>query len=255
MKIEIVQYPALNDNYNFLLRDKDSDLVAAIDPSDFQGTKNKLHEKGWRLDQIWNTHHHPDHIGGNQELKQEFRCQLRIPEYDQQRIKGNDIKNKDGDQFEFGSSQFEVLYLPGHTLGHIAYHCAEDQVLFIGDVIFAMGCGRVFEGTMEQMYSSIERVKSLDPDTLLYCAHEYTLANGRFAMSVEPQNSRLIDRMQKVNKLRQQGLPTVPTRLRDELNTNPFMRTDSMEIRMNLKMESASAEEVFAELRSRKDHF
>ncbi len=255
MKLEIVQYLALKDNYNYLIRDPESGKVATIDPSEPNPTRNKLQEKKWHLDYILNTHHHPDHIGGNPELAREFRPQVIIPEYDQHRIPGFHKTVKDNDEFLFGEHKVKVMFLPGHTLGHIVYYFEAAKALFCGDVVFSMGCGRLFEGTPKQMFESLKRIKELPDDTMIYCAHEYTEDNGRFALSLEPSNSKLIERLKEVRELRKGLLPTVPSNLKQEKLTNPFLRWDSMELRMTLGMEKATDLEVFTETRKRKDVF
>ena len=255
MKLEIIQYLALQDNYNYLIREPESGFVATIDPSEAAPTRNKLQEKGWSLQMILNTHHHPDHIGGNKELEHEFRPQVYAPSYDEHRIAGAHHYVSEGDTVKLGELELQVMYLPGHTSGHIAYYIPEAKSLFCGDVLFSLGCGRLFEGSPEEMFTSLKRIRNLPDDTKIYCAHEYTEANGEFALTLEADNSRLIDRVKQVRELRAKGLPTVPSTLKLEKATNPFLRWDALALRVSLGLEKASDLEVFTETRRRKDHF
>lgn len=239
--IEILQIPALNDNYIYLLHEPESSLTAAIDPALAEPVLEALDERGWKLSHIFNTHHHSDHVGGNLELKQKTGCIILGMESDRQRIPGIDSTLKDNQIMEWGKTRIKVLSLPGHTSGHGAFWFFEENALFCGDVLFSLGCGRLFEGTAEQMWRSLERIKTLPCETLIYCAHEYTQSNGRFALSLEPDNLDLIDVMKKVNEKRSQELPTVPSKLSQELLTNPFLR--------------AKDAESFAKIRQLKDTF
>lgn len=255
MSLEIHQLPAFDDNYLYILRDPVSGETAAVDPGDAQVILEFLKTKKWTLNKIFITHHHFDHTGGVAALKQKTEAEVYAPKYDEHRIPQVDHWVEDGSEVSVGSHRANVMFLPGHTLGHIAYHFKKDKALFSGDVLFAMGCGRLFEGSPAQMHQSLSKVKSLPPETMIYCAHEYTLANGRFALSVDPQNSDLLSRMDEVERLRSEDTPTIPTKLSDELKTNPFLRCDDRELRKTLDLVTTPEPQVFAEIRKRKDNF
>lgn len=256
MALAVELLPAFQDNYIFLLRDQESGAVAVVDPGDAKPVFSALEKRGWKLHSIFLTHHHPDHVGGVTALKEHFDCEVIGAERDQHRLPGVTRRVREGQQISLGHSQCQVLEVPGHTLGHIAYWFAEDRSLFCGDTLFAMGCGRLFEGTAEQMWTSLTKLTNLPGNTQVFCAHEYTQANGRFAKSLEPHNTALLERLKLVEESRKQGLPTIPTTIDWELLTNPFLRPDSEEIRRNLgSSEDAEAWRVFAEIRKHKDQF
>ncbi|MGI9412780.1 MAG: hydroxyacylglutathione hydrolase, partial [Hyphomicrobiales bacterium] len=198
---------------------------------------------------------HFDHTGYNEDLKSKFGCVVVGPRPEAAKIPGLDISVGDGDSYEFGPHTADIIETPGHTLGHIAYHFAADRVAFVGDTLFALGCGRVFEGTMEQMWTSLEKLSALPADTVIYCGHEYTQANARFAVTVEPGNRALADRVREIDALRAEGRPTVPTTIALELETNPFLRPADPGVQKELGMEGAAPADVFAEIRRRKDSF
>jgi hydroxyacylglutathione hydrolase len=253
--ISVHMFPCLSDNYGYLLHDADSGLTAAIDTPDAGAIIRELEAKGWELSHILNTHHHGDHAGGNLELRQRTGCRIIGPAADAARIPGLDRGVRDGDVIDFGSHRIEVFDTPGHTRGHIVYLLRDDRIAFVGDTLFSLGCGRLFEGTPEQMWASLQKIMAWPDDTQLYCAHEYTLANGRFARTIEPGNAALADRLADVESLRAAAQPSVPSTLSLEKRTNPFLRADSAEIRRVLGMPDASAVEVFARTRELKDAF
>ena len=253
--MDIFQYKVLDDNYNYLLHDQVSGLTAVVDPSEYKSTMLALKENNWNLDYIFNTHHHYDHIGGNNELRKHFECQIYGPNDRLNRIPNTTRRFEDKDEFKFGETQIKVLSLPGHTESHIAYWIPKHSAVFCGDVVFALGCGKIFEGTPETMYESVMKVAELPKDTKIYCAHEYTLNNARFALTLEPGNRQLQSRFEEVERLREKGIPTVPSLIGDEIDTNPFLRSSSKEIREKLNMEMAKDWEVFAEMRRRKDNY
>ncbi len=253
--LTILQISALTDNYIYLLHDPESKETAVIDPPVAKPVLNLLNEQNWSLKYILNTHHHWDHIGGNDELKRANRCQIAASRYDQTRIPEVDIALDEGDVIQLGDQQLNVFETPGHTLGHIVFYAKESQALFCGDTLFGMGCGRLFEGSAEQMWHSLLRIKLLPAETHIYCAHEYTENNGRFALTLEPQNSRLHQRMSQIRQQRVAGLSTIPSTLADELATNPFLRTDCTELQTQLGLQNASEIEVFAKIRQLKDKF
>lgn len=227
--LAIHQFPCLQDNYGFLARDESTGATATIDTPDPVRILQEADKKGWRITHILNTHHHPDHAGGNLEIKKATGCTVVGPAGERDKIPGLDIAVGDGDVVELGERRARVFEVGGHTKGHIAYWFGEDQAAFVGDTIFAMGCGRLFEGTPEQMWKSLSKLMALPLETKLYCAHEYTAANARFALTVEPANRALIARAQAVEEARARGEPTVPTRLDLELETNPFLRAGSVQ--------------------------
>ena len=253
--LEVYQFPCLQDNYGFLIHDSATGATAAIDTPEVAPINRALADRGWQLTHILNTHHHFDHAGGNDALKAQWQCQVVGAAIDAERIPGIDLEVKDGESLAFGSAQAEVLEVPGHTSGHIAYYFAEAQIAFVGDTLFALGCGRLFEGTPQQMNDSLNKLMALPDDTMVYCAHEYTEANAAFAATVEPDNPALQQRIQDIQRLREAGQPTVPTSIGLERATNPFVRADSSELQSVLGMVGADAVDVFAETRRRKDHF
>ncbi|MBV61037.1 MAG: hydroxyacylglutathione hydrolase [Nevskiales bacterium] len=253
--LQVHQFPCLSDNYGFLIRDEATGVVACVDTPDAHAIARQLDDLGWSLDMILNTHWHPDHVGGNQALKARFDCEIIGPAGERDRIPGLDRIVGEGDGVQVGESQAEVLHTPGHTLGHIVYHFVDQQLAFVGDTLFAMGCGRLFEGTAEQMWDSLSRLRQWPTETVIYCAHEYTQANARFALSVDGQNAALRRRAEEVDTRRAADEATVPTNLALECATNPFLRADDAGLQLALDMPGAPPASVFAELRRRKDVF
>jgi len=253
--IEIEQFPCLSDNYGYLIHDPKTEKTAAIDTPEIAPILTVLEKKGWNLTHIFNTHHHYDHAGGNLELKEKTGCTIYGPRGERDKIPGIDIAVDQDDSFSFGSYQVDVLNVGGHTLGHIAYHFPECGAAFVGDALFALGCGRMFEGTAEQMWGSLSKLSSLAPHTSVFCAHEYTLSNAKFAVTVDPDNQALLSRVQEIEAARAENKPTVPTTIALELETNPFLRAGDQGIRAQLGMQDASDVAVFAEIRMRKDNF
>ncbi|MGR8941858.1 MAG: hydroxyacylglutathione hydrolase [Gammaproteobacteria bacterium] len=253
--LEIIQIPVLTDNYIYLIHDPASGDTAAVDPAEARPVLDVLAAKGWKLTSVLNTHHHWDHVGGNLELQQHTGCQVIAPAADRHRIPGIDRGVSEGDTVMLGTHGARVLCTPGHTLGHVAYHFKDDNLLFCGDTLFVMGCGRLFEGTAEQLWHSLQRLKALPADTLIYCTHEYTQNNGRFALTVEPDNQALQDKMRRVAALRANNQPTVPSTLAEELATNPFLREDSPSLRKTLGLLDSMPVEIFAKVRQLKDRF
>ena len=255
MSIQVKQIPCLDDNYGFLVHDTATGSTASIDTPEVEPINKALAEQGWKLTHILNTHHHFDHAGGNEALKAQWGCQVIGAANDAERIPGIDRQVVDGEVFELGSASVHVLEVPGHTSGHIAYHFADDKVAFVGDTLFALGCGRMFEGTAEQMWGSLEKLMALPDETLVYCAHEYTQANAAFAITVEPDNQALQARVEEIASLRAQDIPTVPTSIGLERQTNPFVRPDSGNLQQTIDLVGADPVAIFAETRKRKDHF
>ena len=229
MALEIIRIPVLSDNYVWLVHEPVSGETMVVDPAVAPPVLEEAERRGWRITQIWNTHWHPDHTGGNVDIKAVTGCVITGPAAEAARIPTLDVQVKEGDTVRLGSVEAQVIDVPAHTAGHIAFHFAEDRAAFVGDTLFAMGCGRLFEGTPEQMYSNMRKLEILSDDTAVYCAHEYTLSNGRFALTVEPDNEALVGRMAEVIAMRERGEPTVPTSIALERATNPFMRATSVQ--------------------------
>jgi hydroxyacylglutathione hydrolase len=227
MSIEIVRIPVLSDNYVWLIHDDTSAETVAIDPAVAEPVLAAAAERGWMITQIWNTHWHPDHTGGNAEIKAATGCTITGPEAEAARIPTLDMQVKGGDLPSIGDHEALVIDVPAHTAGHIAYYLPEAKAAFVGDTLFAMGCGRLFEGTAEQMFANMRKLEELPGETNVYCAHEYTLSNGRYAVVAEPENEALAARMAEVISMRDRGEPTVPTTIALEMATNPFMRATS----------------------------
>lgn len=238
--ITVVPVPVLRDNYVWLLHDAATGETAAIDPSVDQPVLDAAEAHGWRIDQLLNTHWHPDHTGGNAGIKAATGCPITAPA-EAERVGAVDRVVAEGDRVTVGRLEAEVWEIPAHTAGHIAFHFKDAGLIFVGDTMFAMGCGRLFEGTPEQMFANLKRLAALPADTLVYCGHEYTLANARFAITVEPGNAALVERIRQVEQARAEGRVTLPTTIGEERATNPFMR-------------APSADE-FARLRAMKDSF
>jgi hydroxyacylglutathione hydrolase len=237
--MQIVPVPAFSDNYLWLVHDDASGDTAVVDPGDAAPVLAETARGGWTISQVWNTHWHPDHTGGNLAIKQATGARISGPA--KERIPGRDVALNEGDAVRIGDNVGRVIEVPGHTLGHIALLFDEERVAFVGDTLFAMGCGRLFEGTPAQMYRSLQRLTALPEDTKLYCAHEYTLSNARFAVHAEPTNAATAARLAGVEELRRAGEITVPTTVAQERETNPFVR--------------ATDEHAFARLRKDKDSF
>jgi hydroxyacylglutathione hydrolase len=253
--LSIHMFPCLADNYGYLLHDADSGVTAAVDTPDADEILAQLDAQGWRLTHVLNTHHHADHAGGNLELKRRTRCTIVGPRADAARIPGIDVAVGEGDVVEIGAHRAIVFDTPGHTRGHIVYYLAEAHAAFVGDTLFALGCGRLFEGTPVQMWGSLKKILRWPDDTRIYCAHEYTQSNARFALTVEPQNRALRARADTVAKLRAAGQPTVPSTLGEERATNPLLRAASAELRATIGLPAAADVDVFAKTRALKDVF
>jgi hydroxyacylglutathione hydrolase len=237
--MEIVPIPAFTDNYIWLVRDEVSGETAVVDPGDAAPALKECESRGWAVSQVWNTHHHWDHSGGNVAMKEATGCTIFGPAAED--IPGRDVALSEGSELQIGDHVGRAMEIPGHTFGHVALVFDDAGIAFVGDTLFAMGCGRLFEGTPQQMFRSLQRIAELPDDTRLYCGHEYTLANARFAAHAEPANEAVSSRLDAVQKLRESGRITLPTTVAEERATNPFVR--------------ASTWEEFARLRAEKDSF
>lgn len=253
--LEIEQIPTRSDNYVYLLRESGQGKVGVVDPSDAQPVIDALDRLEWQLTDIINTHHHNDHTGGNLELKEKYGCVVTGPLADHDRIAGIDVDVADGDTFMLGDAKATVYDTPGHTRGHIAYWFDESKALFCGDTLFALGCGRTFEGTPDQMWTSLSKLRALPDDTMVYCAHEYTQSNAKFAITIESGNQELLDYASKIDALRAEDKRTVPSLLGLEKATNPFLRADVAAVSDAVGLSADDPVAVFAEVRLRKDNF
>ena len=253
--LKVVPFICLADNYSVLLHDETSGATAAIDAPDAEAIRKRLDQLGWDLSVILVTHHHHDHTGGVAELKRWSGCEVVGPAAEADRIPGIDERVGEGDRIEIGSAAFTVIETPGHTAGHVAYWSEGEGLAFVGDTLFSLGCGRLFEGDAATMWQSLSKLATLPGGTLIHCGHEYTEANGRFAVTIEPENQNLRVRIDEVARLRAGGEMTLPTTVARELATNPFLRAGLPEVQSAVGMPGATAEDVFAELRRRKDRF
>jgi hydroxyacylglutathione hydrolase len=254
MSLQVFRLPALSDNYIFLLYSPEQNLAAVVDPAEPQPVLAKLEELNAPLVAIFNTHHHGDHVGANRDLMREFpQILIYGGERDRGRIPGQQFFLQEGDRVELAGEVAQVFFIPGHTYAHIAYYFAESGNLFCGDTLFAGGCGRLFEGTPAQMCNSLNKLRQLPEETKVWCAHEYTLSNLKFAIAVDPQNQELHQRFAAVQAAREKLEPTIPTTIGMEKSTNPFLRWDSPGIQQTAK--ATSAVEVFTTIRQMKDDF
>ena len=253
--LEIVRIPVLSDNYVWLMREPQSGAVGVVDPAVAGPVLAEAEKRRWKISHILNTHHHGDHVGGNMEIKQATGCTIGGPKRDRARIPGIDVEVDDGERYRFGEAEAEVFFIPGHTSGHIAYAFRDQRALFCGDTIFALGCGKMFEGTPQQFWTSLSRLRALPDEMRVYCAHEYTQSNARFAITVETDNQQLMARSASVNAARARGEATVPSLLGEEKQTNPFLRADVASVQKAVGMPGGDPVKVFAEVRHRKDVF
>jgi hydroxyacylglutathione hydrolase len=256
MPIEVAQFICLSDNFGLLIRDRETGATASVDAPDGAAIAAEAERRGWPLTHLLITHHHLDHIEGWEVLKKRFP-QMKIvgSARDAHRLPPLDQAVSDGDEVALGASRARVIATPGHTLGHVVYWFPDDEAVFVGDTLFSLGCGRVFEGTMDDMRLSLEKVANLPRDTRVYCGHEYTQANGRFAVTVDPENAVLRDRLKNVDELRAAGKFTLPTTIALENATNPFLRVEDPLVKKAMGMDGANPFAVFAEMRERKNRF
>ena len=252
MEIEIIS--CLNDNYSYLIFEKKTNTVSIVDPSEFN-TCDSFIKKYKKLDYILNTHHHADHVDGNIPLKKKYKSKVLGFDNDKDRIPGIDILLKENQIQKIGNLEFKVIYIPGHTKGHIAFYFDKERIVFTGDTLFSLGCGRVFEGTYKQMFDSLNKLKSLPSETKVYCGHEYTKTNLDFCLKYDPNNTFLKDKSSEISSKLQNNLPTIPTTIAIEKKANIFFRCDDVALKQALKLQDSSDQEIFNKLRDLKDAF
>ena len=252
MKIEIIK--CLNDNYSYLIYEKETNTVSIVDPSEFSSCEKEI-SKYKKLDYILNTHHHADHVDGNIQLKNKYNSRILGFDGDKERIPGIDITLKKNQSYKIGNLNFRVIFIPGHTKGHIAFYFENEKTIFTGDTLFSLGCGRVFEGTHDDMLNSLNKLKILPPETKVYCGHEYTKTNLDFCLKYDPDNARLKEKSAEIKLKLDSNLPTIPTSISDELKTNIFLRCNNNVIKRALNLKDATDQEVFTKLRDLKDTF
>jgi hydroxyacylglutathione hydrolase len=255
MPAETRLFRCLSDNFGVLLHDSETGATASIDAPEAAPVEAALADSGWTLTDILVTHHHHDHVGGIAELKARYKCRVVAPAGEAAKIPAVDETVREGDKVAVGKLSANVIETPGHTLGHIAYWFHADRLAFVGDTLFSIGCGRVIEGTPAQMWDSLRKLRDLPDDTKIYCGHEYTLANIKFALTIEPDNTVLAAREAQAKRQVQEGQPTIPVTLCDEKLANPFLRADHPEVAAGIGMAGKPAAEVFAEIRARKNKF
>ena len=253
MKIEII--PCLNDNYSYLIHDEISNTVAIVDPSEFIPCDTIISKNYKKLDFILNTHHHYDHVGGNEELKKKYNSKVLGFENDKNRIPQIDTVLKDNQEFKIGTLNFTTIFIPGHTRGHVAFYFKKERVVFSGDTLFSLGCGRVFEGTYKQMFQSLNKLKNLPGETKVYCGHEYTFKNLEFCLKFNPNNSLLKKKKNDIKLSLKNKKPTIPSTIADEIKTNIFLRFNDPDVKKALNLENSSDIEIFTKLRDLKDNF
>ena len=252
MIVEII--PCLSDNYSYVIHEKETNTVSVVDPSEFKAC-DKIINKYKKLDFILNTHHHADHVGANLELKKKYNSKILGSSIDKDRIPGIDMFLKENQKQKVGNLEFEVIFVPGHTKGHIAFFFIKEKIAFTGDTLFSLGCGRVFEGTNEEMFNSLNKIKRLPPDTKIYCGHEYTKSNLDFCLAYDSKNIFLKKKKIEIQKKIDSSLPTIPSSIGQEIKTNIFLRCNDPEIKHNLGLKNSSEVEVFSKLRDLKDSF
>jgi hydroxyacylglutathione hydrolase len=239
MKIEII--PCLQDNYSYLVIDEKESTACVIDPSEAEPVIRYLEKNKIKLKFILNTHHHFDHVGGNTELKKRYKAKILGYNGDKERIPGIDMTLKDNEIWKDKNFTSQIIYVPGHTIGHICFYFFKEKIIFTGDTLFSLGCGRIFEGTFNQMYESLSKLKKLPKDTKIFCGHEYTLANSKFCLANDPNNKELKNKIEEIKKRINEGQPTLPTTLKEELECNIFLKANNIE--------------TFSKLRELKDNF
>tara|TARA_B100000029_G_scaffold360629_1_gene353566 strand:- start:503 stop:1264 length:762 start_codon:yes stop_codon:yes gene_type:complete len=253
--MEIIIVKCLVDNYSYIIFDKKTLLAVVVDPSEADNIINEINKNNLEIKYIFNTHHHYDHVGGNKKLKEKYNCKVVGFEKDKSRIPEIDITLKDNQKWKNELFECLILHIPGHTSGHICIYINELKALFTGDTLFSLGCGRIFEGTYKEMYESLNKLKKFPLDTRIYCGHEYTKKNSDFCLSIDSKNPRLINKINEINENIQNGNPTIPSILGEELECNIFLRSDNIEIQKQLGVNKGNSIEAFTKLRDLKDNF
>ena len=253
--IEINIIDAFSDNYIYIIRNELKNITSVVDPGESTPVIKFLKNRGWHLDEIVNTHHHHDHIGGNAKLLEIYESKLIAPIYDKSRISNIDVLVSDNDLINIAGTKTKVIHTPGHTLGHVCFYMVDEKYLFSGDTMFFLGCGRVFEGTMEQMWASLLRLRFLPDDTLVYCGHEYTLSNAKFANHIDPHNQLLQETSTEIKNKRAKNIPTIPFELGREKTINPFLKADDQNFINTIGLKTNNPSESFRTMRLQKDNF
>ena len=252
MKVEIIK--CLSDNYSYLIYEKETNTVSIIDPSEFAAC-DKIIKRYNKLDFILNTHHHVDHVDGNLNLKKKYNAKILGSGLDKDRIPGIDILLKENQKQKIGNLEFKVIFVPGHTKGHIAFYFKKEKIVFTGDTLFSLGCGRIFEGTYKEMFDSLVKLKNLPPETKVYCGHEYTKSNLEFCLKYDPKNNLLKDKSLNLDSVLKKNLPSIPTTIDEEIKMNIFFRFDNASIKEGLNLKDSTDQEIFSKLRDLKDTF
>ena len=253
--MQVIPIQCLTDNYAYIIIDNNSKTIAVVDPSEAEPVAAFLKKKNLKLNYILNTHHHFDHIGGNNKLKKMYNAKVVGFFGDKHRIPGIDITLKDGERWNFSNTKIKILHIPGHTLGHICFFFEKEKIAFTGDTLFSLGCGRIFEGDHKQMLNSLNKIKKLPKDTAIYCGHEYTYKNAEFCMKYDKDNINLKKKFEKIKKLRLKNLPTMPSVLDDELKSNIFLRCDQNDLKIKINMKNEEDFKVFKKVRDLKDSY
>ena len=253
--MQVTAIPCLTDNYAYVISDNNSKIVGVVDPSEASPVVSFLKKQNLKLNYILNTHHHFDHVGGNLELKKIYNAKVVGFVGDKHRIPEIDITLSDNEKWIFGNETVKILHIPGHTLGHICFFFEKEKIAFTGDTLFSLGCGRIFEGDHNQMLTSLNKIKKLPKDTMIYCGHEYTYKNAKFCIKYDSGNIDLKKKFEKIKKLRSSNLPTIPSKLEDELKTNIFLRCDQKDLKIKLNMQNQEDLKVFRKVRDLKDNF
>ena len=253
--MEVTPISCLEDNYAYIINDNNTKTIGVVDPSEAKPIISFLRKKKLKLNYVLNTHHHHDHIGGNIELKKTYNAKIVGFAGDKHRIPEIDIILKNNEKWNFGNSSVKILHIPGHTLGHICFFFEKEKIAFTGDTLFSLGCGRIFEGDHRQMLQSLNKIKKLPKDTMIYCGHEYTYKNAEFCIKYDNNNINLKNKFEKIKKLRSKNLPTVPSSLEEELKANIFLRCDQNELKVKLNMKNQEDFKVFRKIRDLKDSF
>ena len=253
--MQVTAIPCLTDNYAYVISDNNSKIVGVVDPSEASPVVSFLKKQNLKLNYILNTHHHFDHVGGNLELKKIYNAKVVGFVGDKHRIPEIDITLSNNEKWIFGNETVKILHIPGHTLGHICFFFEKEKIAFTGDTLFSLGCGRIFEGDHNQMLTSLNKIKKLPKDTMIYCGHEYTYKNAKFCIKYDSGNIDLKNKFEKIKKLRSSNLPTIPSKLEDELKTNIFLRCDQKDLKIKLNMQNQEDLKVFRKVRDLKDNF